>query len=129
MSSAQNRRQHARVCLPPMYTPIAVRLLHDETFTLEGHTYDISEGGVQFELDKAIAPGSQVVVQIELPVSVGGGPAAARHVFVTGNVVWVDDSEPGPVRLAVAFTRFAREQDRELLADRLSAVRGGRQAA
>ncbi|CAG0999193.1 hypothetical protein PHYC_02761 [Phycisphaerales bacterium] len=119
-----NRRRHERLAVPPMYTPVAVRLMNEQKFTREGHSYDVSEGGVQFELDEAIAPGTTVAVRIELPNSFGADPEAAREVYAVGNVVWVDDSEPGPVRLAVVFTRFASEQDREALLTRIrSAVR------
>lgn len=132
VNNAQNRRRHARLSLPPMYTLCAVRLLDETQFRLEGHTYDISEGGIQFELDEPIAPGTQVAVQIFLPNKLGNsfepdGPG--RAIFVFGNVVWLDDSEPGPVRMAVAFTRFARAGDEERLRRRLTEAGTGRAAA
>ena len=109
-----NRRQHARYLVSPGYTPVSLRLLDTERFSLEGHAYDISEGGVMFELDRGVDPGTPVAVQITLPPAAGDvGPG--RSVFVFGNVVWLDDSDPGPVRMAVAFTRFARLGDRERL--------------
>lgn len=120
-----SRRRHQRLALPPMYSAVRVRFLHDEAFTLEGHAYDISEGGAQFELDQAIDPGTPIALEVSLPNSFGAegeidGPG--RAIFVLGNVVWVDDSEPGPVRLAIAFTRFARAGDRERLLNRLQRV-------
>jgi len=100
--------------LPVGYTPIAVRRLDEDVFTLEGHAYDISVGGVQFELDQGIEPGTRVAVRIHLPTRVGDvGPG--RAVFAFGNVVWNDDEDVGPVRLAVAFTSFARAGDEERL--------------
>lgn len=119
-----NRRRHQRYVTPPMYTGIAVRLLDEEGFRFEGHAYNISEGGIQFELDDPIEPGRAVALRIDLPAPVGlGGPrlgspdvGPGRAVFVIGNVVWIDDDDvAGPVRHAVAFTRFCRLGDRERL--------------
>jgi PilZ domain len=110
-----DRRQHARFVTEPMYTPIAARLLESEVFDIEGHAYDISEGGLRFELDRPIAPGTKIAMQITLPsfhADIGPG----RSIFVFANVVWIeDDDEPGPVRMAAVFTHFARAGDRERL--------------
>jgi hypothetical protein len=119
-----NRRRFERFCLPHMYTGIAVRMLDQPAFDnsgesgLTGHTYDLSEGGVQFELDRALEPGTAVALRIDLPDAVtqgwdGMGPG--RAVFIFANVIWMDDSEPGPVRMAAVFTRFARLGDRDRL--------------
>jgi hypothetical protein len=116
--SAADRRQHLRFAVRPMYTSVRVRLLHEERFSLEGHAYDLSEGGVQFELDYGVEPGTPVAVELQLPLPVlaaAGDTGPGRSLFVFGNVVWLDDSEPGPVRLAIAFTRFARQGDQERL--------------
>lgn len=107
-----------------MYTPISVRTLDEDVFRWEGHAYDISEGGLQFECDRAFSPGSQLAMKIELP---GVGLTAQQMrgasglpVFVMGNVVWLEDEdEPGPARMALAITRFARAGDRERLMGRL----------
>lgn len=116
LGSIINRRRYERFALPAMYTAITVRTLDQDRDSLEGHTYDISEGGVHFELDHPIEPGTPVAVEIFLPASVlTDDPEAGRIVFAFGNIVWADDSEPGPVRLAAAFTRFARDGDRERL--------------
>lgn len=115
-TSEINRRQFERFALAPMYTPVSVRMLDEENFALEGHAYDISEGGCQFELDKPIAPGTQIAMQVTLPMGMRGddiGPG--RSIFVFGNVVWLDDDGFGPVRMAIAFTRFARLGDKERL--------------
>lgn len=120
-SNSTNRRRFERFALRPMYTPVAVRLLENERFTLEGHAYDVSEGGIRFELDQPIAPGTPIAMQITLPVARGEpeiGPG--RSVFVMGNVVWIDDSEPGPVQMALVITRFVRLGDRERLLKRLT---------
>jgi hypothetical protein len=121
-----NRRQHQRFAMRPMYTPILVRLLDNDSFSLEGHAYNVSEGGVQFELDHPVAPGTPIALQITIPVPDdapnqhwdGRGPG--RSVFAIGNVVWLDDSEPGPVRLAATITRFCRTCDRERLLGQLA---------
>jgi hypothetical protein len=118
-----NRRQHERFAVPPMYTPISVRLLDETVFTLEGHAYDISEAGVQFELDHPIAPGTPIAIQIMLPPNADElGPG--RSVYAIANVIRLveDPDEPGPVRMACAFTSFARLGDRERLIRHL--VRG-----
>mgnify|MGYP000926715538 FL=1 len=111
-----NRRHFERFRTQPMYTPVCLRTLDNEHFTFEGHAYDISEGGVQFELDRGIDPGTPVAVQITLPSGgLADDPGPGRSIFVFGNVIWLDDSEPGPVRMAVVFTSFARLGDRERL--------------
>lgn len=125
-SMPSDRRRFARFRMPAAYTPVLVRL-HDETvFVRAGHAYDISEGGIRFELDDPIEPGTPVAMQIELPRGVGPAEALdgpGRAVFVMGNVVWTDDSEPGPVRMALAITRFARAGDQERLRARLASGR------
>lgn len=124
-----NRRLHQRYAMQPMYTPVLVRLLENEHFTLEGHAYNVSEGGVQFELDHPIAPGTPVAFQITIPVPHNApnkhwdGLGPGRSVFALGNVVWLDDSEPGPVRMAAAITRFCRPCDRERLLGQLASGR------
>jgi hypothetical protein len=112
-----NRRRFERFMLPAAYTAIAIRTLDSDTFDFEGHTYDISEGGLQFELDRGFEAGTQVAIKIELPDAVlaAGDTGPGRAVFAFGNIVWMDDSDPGPVRMAVVFTRFARTGDRERL--------------
>lgn len=111
-----NRRQFPRFQLEAMYTPIAVRLLDSEIFTIEGHAYDISEGGIRFELDRAVAPGTRIAMQITLPNHDISEPGPGRSVFVFANVVWLEDEdEPGPVRMAAVFTHFARANDKDRL--------------
>ncbi len=119
-----NRRRHERFALSPMHTQIAVRPMDTDTFSFEGHAYDISEGGVQFELDRGFEPGTPIAMEITLPegmMHADNGPG--RAVFVMGNVVWLDDSEPGPVRMAMVVTRFARAGDRERLFKKLALAR------
>lgn len=123
-----NRRQFPRFQVQPMYTPVAVRFLDEEHFRIEGHAYDISEGGIQFELDRAIAPGTAIALRVALPRGAAPDSGPGRAVFVLGNVVWFDDSEPGPVRMAMTITRYCRAGDRERLLRQLQVGRF-RQAA
>lgn len=126
MRMTSNRRRHDRFVVPPMYTPITAGPVGgaDDEFPWEGHAYDVSEGGAQFELDHLLTPGESVRLRIELPglglasrqVLTGG----AAPIVVYANVVWLEDEdEPAPFRMAAVFTRFGREGDRERLKNRL----------
>jgi len=110
-----NRRQHERFRVNPGYTSMALRRHPDETdFGFEGHVYDISEGGICFELDQPVEPGSTVSVRLDLPPTLDTtGPG--RAVFLTGNVVWCDEDELGACRMAMAVTRYDRAGDKERL--------------
>ena len=114
MTTTFDRRRSQRFLTPPMYHAISLRLLEHDDFRYDGHAYDISEGGVQFEIDRPVEPGTEVALRIALPAGFDTGPG--RAVFVTGRVIWIGDiDEPGPVRMAVAFTRFARSGDQQRL--------------
>jgi hypothetical protein len=113
-----NRRRHERLRLPPMYTPVTLCRL-DNQRVLEGHSYDISEGGLQFELDEAIEAGTPVAIELALPRP-GRRPATIE---VLGTVVWTDESEPGPVRMAVEIKSFALPEDRDSLRQYIAAGR------
>jgi len=116
-----DRRQHVRYEVPPMYTRITVRPLDSEEFLWDGHAYDVSEGGVRFELDEPIEPGTEVAVRIDLPATLGERRTDRRSAFAFANVVWLEEEDlPGPVRMAAVFTRFPREGDKELLMRRLN---------
>lgn len=112
-----NRRAFERFRVNPGYTAVSVRVLPDEeSFSREGHVYDLSEGGVQFELDFPIEAGSTVSMKIEVPWSAPISDATNDGaVYVTGNVVWTDTEEPGAARMALAITRYDREGDKERL--------------
>jgi len=110
------RRKYPRFALEPMYTPIAVRTLESEVFDIEGHAYDISEGGMRFELDRALPPGTKVAMQITLPCMQAGDIGPGRSIMVFANIIWLEDEEdPAPYRMAAVFTHFARAGDRERL--------------
>lgn len=127
--NTMNRRRFERFAVSPMYTDVKVCSLESVLPTLDGHAYDVSEGGVQFELDSILPPGTPVAMELTFP---GGAfddfEPRANTVVVVGNIVWADDSEPGPVRMAVAITRYARETDRERLLKNLSKGRISRAA-
>lgn len=116
-----NRRRFERQSVPPMYTPVIVGGVQETT--LEGHGYDISEGGLQLELDRAVAPGTHIEVRVTLPghwtVS-----ETERTIRALCSVVWVDESEPGPVRMAVEFKAFGSKGDHERLSRLLGGMRG-----
>lgn len=99
-----------------MYTPLSVRTLDKDVFDIEGNAYDISEGGIRFEIDRPVAPGTKIAMQITLPNLNAGDIGPGRNIFVFANVIWIEDEdEPGPVRSAAVFTHFARAGDRERL--------------
>ena len=126
MSLSINRRRHERFHVSPGFTPVRVRTPGG---SFEGHTYDLSESGVQFELDRAVAPGTSVMIEIELPAPISGSrDLVDRIVGAQADIVWTDESEPGPARMAAVFTRFANEADRTRLWRALSCT-GMRRAA
>lgn len=79
--------------------------------SLEGHAYDISLGGVRYELDLALPEGTCVEVEIQLP-------GASNPIRGSGQVVRVYDEadDPGPRRQAMRLDRFFSEIDRQRLA-------------
>jgi len=115
--SITDRRSYPRFQLEPMYTPLAIGALGEQgAFENEGHAYDISEGGVRFEAEQPIAPGSTVQMRITLPNLNEHDLETNRTVLVTANVVWLEDEdEPGPYKMAAVFQGFARVGDRERL--------------
>jgi len=119
-----DRRRHARFTLPTGYTPVLARTMDREDFSIEGFAYDLSEGGVRFELDRAIAPGTPIVLQLLLPGLAQSTRGPGRAIFVFANVVWLEDEdEPGPVKMAAVFSRFARAEDAARLREQLAARR------
>lgn len=103
-------RQFPRASLNAPYTQIHARRLGAKNFNLHGHAYDISAGGMRFELDRAFEAGEMIEVHIELP----GMPCP--RIAASGQVVRLHDpDDPGPVRMAMAFTTMATPRDRFLL--------------
>jgi len=114
-----NRRQFERFSLRPMYTAVSVRRRGAEhsssvrrrgaehSSRLDGHAYDIGEGGVNFELDEPVLPGESVDIEIELP-------GCARRIKASGEVVRCEDDPNdvlGPSRMALRFDGFESDLD------------------
>jgi hypothetical protein len=111
-----DRRRYPRFTLRPGYTAIGLRRLESDAFGIDGHAYDLSLGGMRFEADEAVEPGTSMAIRIDFP-----GADSSQSVYVFGNVIWLEDEEDGaPYKMAAVFTRFARDEDRERLADALS---------
>ncbi|MBL0927859.1 MAG: PilZ domain-containing protein [Phycisphaerales bacterium] len=124
--AGSERRKHPRFVMPSMYTSVAVRPLDSERFLWTGHAYDLSEGGMRFELDQPIAPGTRVAIRIQLPGSASLRAADRRPIYVFANVVWVEQDDldqAGPVRMACVFSRFVQPGDQERLLARLNSGR------
>lgn len=112
------RRKHERFATAPMFTRICARTYDEAGFHRHGHAYDVSEGGVRFELDEPVEPGTPMEVQISLPVSVmmeQSEDSPPRPIYAMGRVVWCEASEPGPARMAIEFSCFAHDSDRDRL--------------
>ena len=127
-----DRRRFPRFDLEAMYTTIAVRTLDQDVFTLEGHSYDISEGGMRFELDRGLECGTEIAMMINLPTMNAGleGHGPENAVFVFATIVWIEaEDEPGPIKMAAVFNRWARQGDRERLLAELGKGVYRRQAA
>jgi hypothetical protein len=126
MPAILNRRRFERFSVRPMYTAVHVRRLNGPG-EWDGHVYDISEAGLRFEVDRPLEPGTPVSMRIALP---GVGPERERTVFALATVIWADDAEdePGPVRMAAAFTRLGSHEDRERLLTVLGSGRYARAA-
>ena len=104
-------RMHPRLTLPAMYTLARVRQEGDDRYRWTGYIYDISESGMRIELDEALPAGATIEVRALLP----GQQQIA--ICASATVVRQHDEpgEPGPVRMGVAFTRFAHHADRARL--------------
>jgi len=112
-----NRREFERFQTPPGYTPVSIRALDPQTTDLDGHVYDVSEGGIQFEIDQMLEVGTPIVIELKLPAAFGPESETVR---ATGAVIWSDNDEiDGPVRIAARFTGFARLDDRQRLIEGL----------
>lgn len=129
LGNPSDRRAHTRFALRPMYSAMEVKMTSDACETMEGHAYDISRGGVCFELDQRIENGTPVYMKLSLPewlLGLTDGQTDLTSVHVKGTVVWNDDDGiPGPVRMAAVFTSFDTVAERELF---LRTLKGHRYA-
>ena len=120
----QTRREFERIRVQPMYTAVtACSSSKERSPRLEGHVYDISQGGVRIELDDPLDLGEIVSLQLDLPGTDAAVQAAAK-------VVWIhdDQDDPGPRRMALRFTEFLNSSDRSRLVDYIDRERGRRAA-
>ncbi|MFG0256610.1 MAG: PilZ domain-containing protein [Phycisphaerales bacterium JB043] len=124
-----DRRVHTRFSLQPGYSRMVVQPLDSPECMWEGHAYDISAGGVRFELDEPLDPGTRIAMRIDLPNTSAARHIGRRSIFAFGRIlrVCLDDEEfgrgIGPMRMAAVFTEFAREEDHAMLMEYLA---GGR---
>lgn len=124
MDALDDRRRHVRFALEPMYSHVVVRRVDAPDHTIEGHAYDISGGGVRFELDEAISPGLRVLIRIDLPQTATERSTERRSIYAFANIVWLEDDDPfGPCQMAAVFTEFARPSDEAMLQSRLCSGR------
>jgi len=124
MRTPSERRRFDRFVLPAMYSRVLVRPLDSEQFLWDGHAYDISRGGVRFELDQPIEPGTPVAMELELPPTSAERSTQRQPVYAYANVVWIEqDDLPGPVRQAAVFTGFATAEDEKRLLERIHSGR------
>jgi hypothetical protein len=120
MDPLNDRRQHTRFAMQPMYSRVVVQPLDAPQRLLEGHAYDISEGGVRFELDEALEAGTRIAIRIDVPQTWSERSTQRRTIFAFANLVWVEDPDAiGPASMAAVFTQFSRSDDEALLRRRL----------
>jgi len=109
-----NRRSYERFAVKPGYTSASIRIDPNEiAYGLEGYVYDLSEGGIRFDLDTPIESGRTISMRINLPGIVG--EPDERAVFVTGEVVWCDVDETGDAKMAMSISKFDRDGDKQRL--------------
>jgi len=119
----QDQRRFARFTLEPGYTRVVIDSVDGRVVDpIEGHAYDLGEGGIRLEADEVPPAGARVGILLELPGE--GWPIA-----VSGRVIRaVDDGdELGAKRVAIAFHAFRSPFDRARLVRWLG--RAGREAA
>ena len=75
--TSRDQRQHPRIKVPAMYTLIRARVQGSSRYNWTGHIYDVSLGGVRFELDMPIEVGTELEIRGMLP---GSGHTTFRAV-------------------------------------------------
>lgn len=119
MQQQQDRREYDRFTVDPMYSAVAVTPVASTrtrrkgasasaspsapaATPAEGHVYEVSLGGMRFELDEPFENGSRVSVEVSLP-------GCLTPIRAEGPIVRVFDAEddPGPRRMVVEFETFA----------------------
>lgn len=110
-ATGREQRQHPRIKVPAMYTLVRARVVGSNKYTWTGHIYDVSLGGVRFELDMPVEVGTELELRGMLP---GGEHTTFR---VVGRVARVhsDADEPGPCVMGLRFESFRSPMDRHRL--------------
>ena len=100
-------RAFPRLKVPAMYSLVRVRPAGARRYDWIGHIYDVSLGGMRFELDESLEPGAHIEVRGILP---GADHIAFR---ASGRVVRIhsEEQEPGPIRMGMTFESFQSEVD------------------
>jgi c-di-GMP-binding flagellar brake protein YcgR len=112
--AGSDHRRYPRKAIKPGYASLSVTT---GEHTFDGHIYDISMGGIRFELDDAMDAGTPVEVEMHLPT----GNVEAKPIHAHGKVVrFHDPDEVGPIRMGLAFTGLPTAADRRALAGFLS---------
>jgi len=103
-------RRHPRLSLPAAYTFVRVKPAGARRFRWSGHAYDISRGGLRFELDQPLASGTQIDIRLMAP------GCQTQPLQLAGRVVRLHDGdEPGPVRMAAVIERCHDPHDQQRL--------------
>lgn len=103
VAAKAEQRRYPRYEIDAMYSSVTAQRTDGsgDTAALDGHAYDISLGGMRFELDAALPTGSRVALEVGLPGCPQPIRATARVVRVFSPV-----DDPGPRRMAVEFETF-----------------------
>jgi hypothetical protein len=106
-SAAEDRRETPRFTVDPMYSSVTVRPAAGHgrkgfaRRPLDGHVYEVSMGGLRFELDRPLRRNAAVEIELTLP-------GCEQEIHAHGRIVRVFDEldDPGPRRMAVEFESF-----------------------
>jgi len=102
-ADSTEQRRHTRIGLPVGYAAVRATPVGRKKSERRGHVYDLSEGGMRFELDAALDLDEPIEVELDLPSS--EGPVAIR---ARGSAVRFHDEPddgPGPIRMGMQFDR------------------------
>ena len=106
MTTSNDRRHHPRFTVDPMYSAITVRPVSEQRSKgadpSEGHVYEVSLGGMRFELDEPLPVGAKIEVDVVLP-------GIEKPIHAQARVARVFDAvdDPGPRRMVAEFETFA----------------------
>jgi PilZ domain len=106
MTTSNDRRQHPRFTVDPMYSALTVRPIAGRRAKaaepVEGHVYEVSLGGMRFELDEPLPLGARIEVDLVLP-------GIDKPIHANARVARVFDAvdDPGPRRMVAEFETFA----------------------